>query len=49
MINDLRLAKREEKSLDEWVDGVISEITDIAYTVMLEINLALDEAANYVR
>lgn len=49
MINDIRFAKREEKSLDEWVNDTISQVDEIIYTLMLEINLVLYEVARYAR
>lgn len=49
MINDIRFAVREEKSLDEWVNDTISQIDEIVYTLMLEINRALYEVTYYAR
>lgn len=49
MVNNIDFAKREEKTLDEWVNDLISQIEEIAYTVMLEINQELMRIANYVR
>ena len=49
MINDIRFLAREEKSLDEWVNDTISQVDEIIYTLMLEINQVLYEAIRYVR
>jgi len=49
MINDIRFAAREEKSLDEWVNDTISQVDEIIYQVMLEINLVLYEVSYYAR
>ena len=47
MINDIRFAVREEKSLDEWVNDTIGQVDEIIYTLMLCINRVLCEVIRY--
>ena len=47
MINDIRFARQQPQSLDEWVNDFISDVDEITYMLMLEINQVINEVARY--
>jgi len=49
VINDIRFAKNQTKSLDEWINDFIGQVDEIAYILMLEINRVLEEVSHYAR
>lgn len=49
MINDLRLAKTKEQSLDDWIDDTIAVINDVIYDIVINIALVLREVQQNVR
>ena len=49
MINDIRLAKTKEQSLDDWIDDTIAAINDVVYEIVIQITLVLSEVIRRVR
>jgi len=41
MINDIRLAKQKEQSLDDWINDYIAVVNDVIYEIVIEITQVL--------
>ena len=49
MINDIRLSKQKEQSLDDWIDDYIAAINDVIYEIVIEITQVLYGVLRRVR
>ena len=49
MINDIRLAKQKEQSLDDWINDYIAVVNDVIYEIVIEITQVLYGVLRRVR